>query len=379
LLIERFLNWLTEDPNAMATKASAQKTPKRAELPAPKIPKQITERSLPSPEHLCEIAAAFDARQRQTADDEYEAFFNAGYPNFTQWVESLVEKSANFGGRFLMLTFDNSSGIVTAATPGPGDNVTPNSYALPISQSPVQRVAAALVEHFEKANFEVRQTRQESSCSRTGAHFAPALDCLDILWAEPKKRSERAEAFGAQNTRPLWTVQPADTVSDRRKTYQTAPLTDYLPEFQTRAWKLFGKIRQSVGENKTKAYKGSFSVVSAVAHQTIAKIIIFENGLGKAHGDFRDFADGVYLLVRVSEAVGERIWSANPDSLRWMDRESMIGVGHNHTEAFAYRLVSGEEDEDETIAHMLRDCLQAADATAPAAYADRSLFPRHAA
>jgi hypothetical protein len=183
-LIERFLIWLSEDPDRETKSVFAKKKKKPALLEAARELRQITQRSLPSPYRLAEIAARYEAKQLRESNAQYEAFMNSGYPNFVEWMESLVEKSALFGGGFLLLTFDNSSGIVTAATPGPREILLPTSYALPLSQSAVQKLAATAAHHFQKADFVVRVSRQETSALRTGAHFTPAYDCLDIVWTQ---------------------------------------------------------------------------------------------------------------------------------------------------------------------------------------------------
>lgn len=183
-LIERFLIWLSEDPVRETESAFTKKKKRPALLEAAKELRQITQRSLPSPQTLAETAARYEARQLRESNLQYEAFLNTGYPNFVQWMEELIEKSAAFGGGFLLLTFDNASGIVTAATPGPREILPPTSYSLPLSHAAVQKLAARAAHHFQKADFTVRISRQETSALRTGAHFTPAYDCLDIVWAE---------------------------------------------------------------------------------------------------------------------------------------------------------------------------------------------------
>jgi hypothetical protein len=190
--LDKFLHWLYEDTEGGMASPSSKRIPKRALLEAPKIPKQITQHSLPSPKRLAQIAAAYQAKQLQALNEQYDVFFQSGYPNFVQWVESQVEKSAAFGGRFLLLTFDNSTGIVTAATQGQREVATPNSYALPISQSAVQKLATAVSGHFRKAEFTVRLERVENSFSRTGVQLTAACDHLDILWAEASENESRA-------------------------------------------------------------------------------------------------------------------------------------------------------------------------------------------
>ena len=198
VLIQRFLDWLYEDLENRGTQsASLNKTSKRALL-GPATFRQITQRSLPSPERLSEIAAEYEARQRQIAKEDYQAFLNTGYPNFMQWVESLIEKSAAFGGRLLLLTFDNATGIVTATTPGRRQILPPTSYAVPIPQSAVQKLAAAAADHFQKADFLVHVSRQENTYSRLGAHLTPAYDCLDIFWTRTEGSWPTSEHLACQ-------------------------------------------------------------------------------------------------------------------------------------------------------------------------------------
>ena len=334
VLIETFLNWLNDDPK----NDNGAEVPEGGVVAAPTAVLQFMQRSLPSPQRLAEIADDYEARQQRTANEQYEAFVNTGYPNFVQWMESLVEKSAGFGGRLLLLTFDNCTGLVYAATPGPREILPPTSYALPISQPAVQRLAAMAADHFQKANFRVKLSRQEGSCSRLGTQSVPAYDCLDILWSET----------------------PAPYTADGARSYQTAPLPEYLAEFQTRARELFGRIKECVGESRVTSSKGSFSVVSSPGRHTVGKIIIFENGLGKTYGDLRDLSDGVYVLVRANGPIGDRIWNSGIAALSRMDRDRTIGMAPKHDEQFAYSLVS-EANEDEEIACMLQDCVKAAD------------------
>ena len=54
-----------------------------------------------------------------------------------------------------MLTFDNSAGIVVAATSGPREMLGPVPYAVPISHTGLQRLAYATAQHFRKADFHV--------------------------------------------------------------------------------------------------------------------------------------------------------------------------------------------------------------------------------
>ena len=122
--------------------------------------------------------------------------------------------------------------------------------------------------------------------------------------------------------------------------YQTVPLADYNPRFRTLASTLFDMVRQRTGSSKAMEYDGSFSVLAKSNSQTIAKIIIFEEGKGKVNGEWpRPFPDGVYVLVRTSGTVATRIWNIHRDQLRTLlglDQSETIGVAPKHSTRFAY-------------------------------------------
>jgi hypothetical protein len=363
VIVQKFLTWLGEDSaTSGVTTTLAERRDESIQSASLKTAEQITLRRSPlNPQRLVEIAAEYEARQLRESDEEYEAFLPEGYPNFLQWVESLIEQSASLGGRLLMLTFDNSTGIVSA-TAGVRKILAPTSIALPISQSALPRLAAAVTGHFQQASFQVQTSRRESTCSRFGTQSTPGYDCVDIFWMETRVAYPNPDHFIAREA-PLF-ENPQETIGnsepDRTRSYQTAPLTEYLSSFQKRALELFSKIKQRLGEGNAKASKGSFSIVSSAGHHTVAKIIIYENGLGKANGDLRDLSDGVYLLVRASGPVGDRIWNSEVAGLGRMERARTIGIAPKHAERFAFALVS-EQDDDEEIAGIMQDCVKAAD------------------
>ncbi len=179
--VDRFLSWLNyEDVEGGKGKSA----PRLLLLEAPMSGRRIAEHSLPSPERLCEIAVGFEARQRRKGEAQYEAFVQLGYADFVNWVETQVERSAESGGRGLLLTFDHSAGIVAAATAGSLGISGAVPYAVPLSHTGVQRLAYAAAEHFRKADFRVRAERMEGSFSRTGGPVTAAYDVVDIYWAE---------------------------------------------------------------------------------------------------------------------------------------------------------------------------------------------------
>jgi hypothetical protein len=83
----------------------------------------------------------------------------------------------------------------------------------------------------------------------------------------------------------------------------------------------------------------------------MAKIIIFEDGLGRRNGEWADLSDGVYVLLR-ADFRGDQIWTVMlpncPAGLRnRFDRECSLGVAPNHGERFAYTRITDDEDTQE--------------------------------
>jgi len=186
--VDKFLSWLNYEDIGVGKGKSGSKGagPRLLLLEAPQVVRRIAEHSLPSPEHLCEIATAFEARQQRKGEEQYAAFLQLGFADFVNWAETQVEKSAESGGPGLLLTFDNSAGIVVAVSaPGTSRQVLgPVPYAVPLSHAAVQRLAYAAAEHFRKADFLVRVERVEGSFSRTGGQVTAAYDTVDIFWAD---------------------------------------------------------------------------------------------------------------------------------------------------------------------------------------------------
>ena len=106
--------------------------------------------------------------------------------------------------------------------------------------------------------------------------------------------------------------------------YQTAPLTEYRPEFQTLAREIFEHVQSSVGPRRAHRFKGSYSFFAHGNPSTLAKVVIFENDKGKVNGHW-PVRDGVYVFTRC--AAGE------PDS---------IGVAPAHSERFNYHHITRE-------------------------------------
>ena len=109
--------------------------------------------------------------------------------------------------------------------------------------------------------------------------------------------------------------------------YQTEPLAEYSPALRERAAALF-RLLEARARGKTRAHKGSFSVLAASSEATAAKIVIYEAGKGKMNGPDPQMADGIYILLRVSaESTGRT-----------------LAVAPNHHERFAYFRLAAAQD-----------------------------------
>lgn len=123
-------------------------------------------------------------------------------------------------------------------------------------------------------------------------------------------------------------VQPIPT------SYQTVPLASYSQVFQQTATDLFQRVAQRVGATRaTNPPDGSFSIRGGSSKMTAAKIIIYELGRGRINGLDPGLADGVYLLIRTSDA--------------GKSRARTIGVAPWHQKRFAYLKLSVGQDLEE--------------------------------
>jgi hypothetical protein len=140
--------------------------------------------------------------------------------------------------------------------------------------------------------------------------------------------------------------------------YQTAPLTVYRDFLQKRAEALFSEVR-IFGGRKARRYDGSYSILARSSGVTAAKIVIYQQGLGRENGVLPFGEDGVYALVRTSDKTGRAIWiSGVVQALGFAQRlnpDSTVGIAPRHDRRFAYLAVADEAD-DRRIAELLATC-----------------------
>jgi hypothetical protein len=121
--------------------------------------------------------------------------------------------------------------------------------------------------------------------------------------------------------------------------YQTAPLTHYHDSFRKQADAIFEEMRALFGQ-RAKRYKGSYSVLAKASTETVAKIVIYQRGMGRENGVFPILEDGVYFLTRIGAGSEPRMWEAktirSTDRDQPLDAGAMIGIAPRHEKRFAY-------------------------------------------
>ncbi len=106
--------------------------------------------------------------------------------------------------------------------------------------------------------------------------------------------------------------------------YQTDPLRCYRAEFRDMAERIFSTAAAKLLPRQAWRWKGSYSFFRLDSNETVAKIIIYEHGVGKTNRDWPINDNGVYVLFRI-----------HGDS----DKPT-IGVAPKHDEQFTYRRVA---------------------------------------
>jgi hypothetical protein len=161
----------------------------------------------------------------------------------------------------------------------------------------------------------------DGAVHRIGEHLTDREDKMTHFNEEPQHTSDR-NAFN-------------NLASEDRHSYQTAPLSAYSGENQRTAEDLYEKIAQ-LGA-RTKRYKGSYSIFGISLQETIAKIVICEDGKGKMNGGF-NLRHGIYVLIRANGTAGElnRSTLAEHGLLATLPSSDTIGVAPAHGERFHY-------------------------------------------
>jgi len=180
---------------------------------------------------------------------------------------------------------------------------------------------------------------------------ALAQDDLDRKLARKRSAVERH-----MESAPRGVQRPMD--GDADPSYQTAPLTDYRASLQRQSEALFNEVKKSV-RGRAKRYDGSYSILSRASGATAAKIVIYQPGVGHENGVVPFPKEGVYVLVRTSEKVGQAIWKSSiVQSLGFSERldpDSTVGIAPMHGRRFACFEVT-DKQEHGRIAELLARC-----------------------
>jgi hypothetical protein len=98
-------------------------------------------------------------------------------------------------------------------------------------------------------------------------------------------------------------------------------------------------MRTLVGR-RARRYKGSYSILAKSSGETVAKIIIYQRGLGRENGAWPVLEDGVYVLVRANGETEPLIWQAetirSAGAGQPFDSDLTIGIAPKHERRFAY-------------------------------------------
>jgi|SRR5271157_3640154 len=183
-----------------------------------------------------------------------------------------------------------------------------------------------------------------------------ALTQDDLDRKQARKRSAVARHKGS-----VAQAEPRRVVAggaDADPSYQTAPLADYSLSLQRRGTLLFNEVEKSVG-GRAKRYDGSWSVLARSSDVTVAKIVIYQRGVGHENGVLPFPKDGVYVLVRTSGSGGSAIWKSGiVETLGFsqrLRRDSTVGIAPRHDRRFAYFEVT-DEDDQKRIGQLLAKC-----------------------
>lgn len=125
--------------------------------------------------------------------------------------------------------------------------------------------------------------------------------------------------------------------------YQTGRFSEYSAEFVNVADMLANLVQQT--GNALVRYDGSYSIISPNTGETAAKILIYQQGVGRENR--RPLAlrnEGVYILVRRNGTVGPVIRASGLQTLSRTDSRDDIGVAPKHDERFGFFPVMAGED-----------------------------------
>lgn len=310
-----------------------------------------------------------NARQVKAANEEVDRFLADGFSPLLDWIGPLMKEEADRGGQCLFITCNHSSRVLDAAGFRWYEHAA-TSMQVPCQKLPftaparlfglqIERLAAALADHFSKLMFKVQVTRTPERYVRHTS--IPAETKIFISWrTKAGFEAEMAEVRRTALQTPRSVAACSSITSSKacvstngQPSYQTAPLVEYDRTLQRLAASLFKSIKSRV-QNKAKEYKGSYSISSARGSRTAAKIIIYQEGLGKINGDWPCLTDGVYVLVR-PVSLKNPAFRGKTELHKLINPSGTIGIAPCHSERFCYFLLP-DDNEKEQAADIIAAC-----------------------
>ena len=148
--------------------------------------------------------------------------------------------------------------------------------------------------------------------------------------------------------------------------YQTGVIERYQSDFIREASRLFELTREQVFpehvDHHCRVYEGSFSIIATSTDETAAKIVMYQEGIGRWLGNDPDWNRGVYVWVRANDNSGRAFEIAAQDHnfahgwvLTRFEQNRAVSVAPNPSEHFYYFRM-GAEDDRSRIAQLLAFC-----------------------
>jgi len=126
--------------------------------------------------------------------------------------------------------------------------------------------------------------------------------------------------------------------------YQPGRLSEYSAEFIDVAERLLDLLRRQQTGKPVKDFPGSYSIISPNTGETVAKILIYQEGVGSENpGPLALRNDGVYILIRRNGNVGPVIQASGFQMLSRTHPNEDIGVTPKRDERFGFfPIMAGE-------------------------------------
>jgi hypothetical protein len=145
--------------------------------------------------------------------------------------------------------------------------------------------------------------------------------------------------------------------------YQTGRLQQYDRRFLDVAEAVFERVCRRTAPHQVERHEGSFSIYGQSSKETAAKIVIWDQQVGRSSRDWPRMRDGVYIWIRCNGPLGEAIWGdALPNEMPWMFqrmwRDSTVQISANSQAEFTYFPIMAGDDLDD-IASLISACARA--------------------